>query len=168
MVRHLRASAVYDRAENVGVYYAHHAEVSLEALAGASQSRGKTLYLPVIDQPQKGFLSFGAWEADTKLLPNRWGIPEPPEPWVSMNSLQIVMMPLVAFDLSGNRVGMGGGYYDRTLAGLGHSGDAGSGLTLVGVAYECQQVDYFEPDPWDVPLDWILTENGIRACRAPS
>lgn len=165
IVEHLLASQVFQGAQQIATYFAHRAEVSLHALGEPARRAGRQLYLPVIDRPTKGHLSFGHWATDTQLAPNRWGIPEPPAPWVGVKMLNVLLMPLVAFDARGNRIGMGGGYYDRTLAALATSADADRKPHLIGVAYECQRVDTFTPDPWDIPLDWILTENGIRSCQ---
>ena len=165
IVEHLLTSGVYRSAQQIGTYSAHRAEVSLEALGGPARRDGRSLFLPVVDQPTKGHLRFGRWDKDTQLTPNRWGIPEPPVPWVGVEALSALLVPLVAFDRHGNRIGMGGGYYDRTLAAAMASGNARQKPELIGVAYECQKVDPFTPDPWDIPLDWILTENGIRSCQ---
>lgn len=166
IVEHLLASGVYRSAQRIGTYFAHRAEVSLKALDSPARGAGQSLFLPVVDQPVKGHLRFGLWDNDDQLTPNRWGIPEPPAPWVGVEALDTLLVPLVAFDVEGNRIGMGGGYYDRTLAAATASGHADQKPVLIGVAYECQKVDTFPPDPWDIPLDWILTENGIRSCQA--
>lgn len=79
--------------------------------------------------------------------------------------LDLLIMPLVAMDARGNRLGMGGGYYDRTLANF-----ANGALqpVLVGVGYQFQLVEKIETQPWDVPLDWIATDAGLQAAAVHS
>ena len=73
----------------------------------------------------------------------------------SFDSLNWLVMPCVGFDHRGNRLGMGGGFYDRALA----HGTQNSPLKI-GVGFNCQKAK-FEPEPWDVPFDWIVTETGV-------
>ena len=86
---------------------------------------------------------------------NQFGIAEPKldcSKVCPVQSLDIIFTPLVAFDSSGNRLGMGGGFYDRTLAACKARGPA-----LVGLAHQCQQSDALPHAPWDVPLHAIAT-----------
>jgi 5-formyltetrahydrofolate cyclo-ligase len=71
-----------------------------------------------------------------------------------------LLLPLVGFDETGNRLGMGGGYYDRTLSYL-RQRKHWRRPRLVGIAHECQKVDALAPSPWDVPLDMIVTEERV-------
>ena len=122
---------------------------------------GKAVYLPVINRAR--------WRADTMyfqhytpaetvLKPNRFGIFEPvhhPETPIQLHNLNLILVPLVGFNQSCDRIGMGGGYYDRTLAKQGIRN-----TRFVGLAFACQQVE-FEPMPHDVRLHAIITEEGI-------
>ena len=74
--------------------------------------------------------------------------------------LDVMLLPLVGFDSEGRRLGMGGGYYDATLAYL-RSRRRWRKPLLVGVAYACQQLKEVPAEPWDVRLDMILTEKGL-------
>lgn len=74
--------------------------------------------------------------------------------------LDLIVMPLAAFDASGNRVGMGGGYYDRTLAATACE-RGWRRPTLIGLAFEAQRVAAIPAREWDVPVDWIATEAGV-------
>ena len=105
-------------------------------------------------------MSFFVHRPEAPLTRNRFGIEEPPlgAPWINTRALDLVLAPLVAFDDQGNRLGMGGGFYDR------HFGNLPKCLRplLVGVAHEVQRADALPAAPWDVPLDGILTETGWR------
>lgn len=113
-----------------------------------------------------GRLSFAPWRPGDLLLPNRFGIPEPavaPSSRLDPAEMAVVLLPLVAFDAAGNRLGMGGGYYDRSFAFRLQSP---APPRLVGVGYGFQRIDSLQPEPWDVPLDAVVTEGGLLACRA--
>ena len=96
---------------------------------------------------------------------NKFGIAEP-KPDVSAiilpGQLDIIFMPLVAFDDQGQRLGMGGGFYDRTLASLPQGCNK---PLLVGLAHQCQQVDMVPAEPWDVPLPRVLTPYKLWSFR---
>lgn len=80
-------------------------------------------------------------------------------------ALDVIVMPLAAFDDHGNRIGMGGGYYDRTLAAAA-SAPGWRRPTLIGLAFEAQRVAPIPAREWDVPLDWVATEAGVYRCGA--
>lgn len=99
------------------------------------------------------------YEQDTVLTPNRLRIPEPPlniQHLVTLSELDIMLVPLVAFDSQGQRLGMGGGFYDRTLANW-----PSHGFLPVGLAHDCQQVDALPVAEWDVPLPALITPSKI-------
>lgn len=161
IVRHLRALPTFRRARHVGLYWPADGEVDVRELASHARSRGKSVYLPVVGAG--GTMSFRRWQPATKLRRNRYGIPEPAgfrRRSLPASRLQIIVMPLVAFDGRGNRIGMGGGYYDRALAGRRRP-------PLVGVAFALQQVPVIPAQPWDVSLDLVVTERG-RSTRNPA
>ncbi|GAB1597083.1 5-formyltetrahydrofolate cyclo-ligase [Lysobacter claricitrinus] len=113
--------------------------------------------LPVLGDDMR--LRFAPWRSGDALVANRFGIPEPDIAASSLlepQDLALIAMPLVAFDAACNRVGMGGGWYDRSLAGIR---DQTTRPLLVGVAYELQRVDTLTPAEWDVPLDAVCTES---------
>lgn len=132
----------------------------LLALAGRPERR---VFLPVLrpdPQPRLWFLPYAPGDP---LRANRLGIPEPRggrrgavPPW----ALDLILVPLVGFDADCNRLGMGGGFYDRTLAFL-HRRRHWHRPRLIGLAHECQRVNRLEPRPWDVPLDAVATERRI-------
>ena len=161
------------RSRRIAAYLSVDGEVNLRPLLGSLQRMGKLLALPVIERSlqageregsasrrSSNRMSFFAHRPEAPLTRNRFGIEEPPPgaPWINTRALDLVLAPLVAFDHQGNRLGMGGGFYDR------HFGALPERLRplLVGVAHEVQRVDLLRTAPWDVPLDGILTEAGWR------
>ena len=97
-----------------------------------------------------------------RLKTNRYGIPEPDSPvngWLRPSQLDLIVIPLVAMDVGGNRIGMGAGYYDKTLQ---HIGRRALCPTLLGVGYQFQLVKKIESQPWDIPLDWLATDQCLR------
>ena len=121
---------------------------------------GRSLYLPVIAGAR---LWFSPFAPDTAMADNRFGIPEPRARRRAMPAwaLDLVLMPLVAFDDAGNRIGMGGGFYDRTFAYLNHRRHLRRPV-LVGAAFSFQHRPRLDARPWDVPLDAVVTDRGFR------
>lgn len=120
------------------------------------------VYLPVLDTQADWHMGFCRFEKNSTLKPNQFGILEPDLPiekHLTGEQLDLVIMPLVGFDSSGNRLGMGGGYYDRTFEfkkKLSHSKPK-----LIGWAHQCQEYRQIPSEPWDIPLDGLITENGF-------
>ena len=103
-------------------------------------------------------MEFRKFAPDTRTEPNSLGIEEPVDSEIiDSNELDIVITPLVAFDKNRNRVGMGGGYYDREFSYLDKNDQHRKPL-LIGIAYDCQKVEEITPNPWDIPLFRIFTE----------
>lgn len=156
--RHFLCSPLVWRARRIAAYLAIDGEPDLQPLLASLAAMGKQLALPVIRRDRR--MDFFAYDANTPLIPNRYGIlePAPGARYVHTLSLGLVLTPLVAFDDSGNRLGMGGGFYDRHFARV----PDGLGPRLVGVAHEAQRAPALEAAPWDQPLDGVLTEAGYR------
>ncbi|HMM46806.1 MAG TPA: 5-formyltetrahydrofolate cyclo-ligase [Thiobacillaceae bacterium] len=148
------------RARRVGFYLPQGGEFDARPLLDHALAMGLACFLPVL--PRRGrVMHFGGVHRDTRMKPNRYGIPEPIDDRpLSARQLDLLLMPLVGVDAHGYRLGMGGGYYDATLAFLRHR-RLWRKPRLVGVAYECQRVDALPHDPWDMPLDALLTERGL-------
>lgn len=143
--------------KTVGLYLANDGEINPEMAIKCCWSKGISVVLPVLDPVHKGQLVFQRYEPQTPLPENQYGIPEPQydvREVVPLNQIDILFMPLVGFDHNGNRLGMGGGYYDRTLENVNTCAPQ---LTLVGLAHDCQQVDSLPNQSWDVPVHLILT-----------
>jgi 5-formyltetrahydrofolate cyclo-ligase len=158
LVRRLVVLPAFQRALRVAAYWPADGEIDpLPALARA-HAMGKACYLPVLCPLRDGHLHFAPWRPGATLARNRYGIPEPVCPrrtWLAPRMLDLVLLPLVGFDATGNRLGMGGGYYDRSFAFvLRH---AWRRPRLIGVAFDRQRVSALPGRPWDVPLDGVLT-----------
>ena len=119
-----------------------------------------SILLPRISHFEHNTMQF--FPASNRVLPNRYGIQEPlpiSEP-ISARRIDVVLMPLVAFDRSGNRLGMGGGFYDRAFAHRRASHTLRKPL-LVGLAHHCQEVNTLHSEHWDVPLDVIISDREV-------
>ncbi|WP_178861009.1 5-formyltetrahydrofolate cyclo-ligase [Thiomicrorhabdus cannonii] len=157
----------------VSVFLSQDGELGTEPLIKALwQQPQLELYLPALETLPDWHMGFSRYTPATpmKRNPLAFNIPEPDcalQEHLSGEQMDIVIMPLVGFDKQGNRMGMGGGYYDRTFAFKLKHPDARP--LLIGWAHSCQQVEQLENQPWDVPLDAIVSEKGLLNFRqAPS
>lgn len=151
---------------DVAGYWAVRGEVPLNLAVARLASRGQRYFLPVLDGSAPRTLRFAEFRAGAALTTNRFGIPEPRETGtVSARELDLVLLPLLAFDARGNRLGTGGGWYDTTFAFLREQARPARPL-LVGVGYAFQQVEALPAEDWDVPLDYIATEQALIDCTA--
>jgi len=144
----------------IGIYYAVNNEVDVHPLCKILWQESKRVYLPIVEKKK---LLFGEYRDTSNLKNNRFKIPEPIvgiESQISAFELDLIFIPLVAFDPMGNRIGMGGGFYDRTLDNKQLDNDLKKPI-LVGVAYEFQKQNQIQPNSWDIPLDMIFTESKI-------
>ena len=156
--QHIQTLDIYRNATHIGMYAALNGEINLMELM---QHHDKIFYYPVMTKQKT--LSFFPVTPDTVFCKNHVGIAEPHIESASAimpEQLDIMFLPLVAFDEYGTRLGMGGGYYDRALANHRPT-------WLIGVAYECQRHTYIERDPWDIPLAAIITERTIYWSTTP-
>jgi 5-formyltetrahydrofolate cyclo-ligase len=157
-------SPILRRAKRIACYFAHGKEVDLTNLMLAAWQRNKQIFLPVLAQFPKGHLWWLPYTVDTPLYRNRFGISEPQHPKrlrrTKLRSLDVILMPLVAFDAKGHRIGMGGGFYDRSLARLHHDHSWHRPLRI-GVAFSWQQVPSIRAQAWDIPLDAVATEQSM-------
>lgn len=160
-------SGYLERASHVGVYLSNDGEASLSPLITFLRNAGKSVYLPCLNGEKLQFRRFGDGQT---LVKNRFGIAEPDplrQPERAARELDLVLMPLVSFDASGNRLGMGGGFYDKTFAFI--SNRTARHLSwrcprLVGIAYECQRHQALPAQYWDIPLFAIATERTVHRC----
>ncbi|MEM9385160.1 MAG: 5-formyltetrahydrofolate cyclo-ligase [Pseudomonadota bacterium] len=148
-------------ARRIGAYLAAPGEVEVARLIADALAAGKEVYVPLMRADDH--LSFVRFTERTRLAANRFGLYEPVHPdslhTVAPMQLDLVLTPLVGFDDAGNRLGMGGGYYDRTFAPLLQR-HYWQRPQLVGVAFECQRVTHALPrEPWDIPLRQVMTES---------
>lgn len=139
-------------ASNIAFYLPFNGEISPLPLMDVLLTQNKNLYLPILHPFTSGQLLFINYNNQTTFKLNRFGIQEPVldvRNILPLNELEMIVTPLVAFDKSGNRLGMGGGYYDRTLA-------QAKNIISVGLAHKCQQVEKLPIESWDMPLDHII------------
>ncbi|HET9835524.1 MAG TPA: 5-formyltetrahydrofolate cyclo-ligase [Rhodanobacteraceae bacterium] len=152
---------------NVAGYWAIRGEVPLNLAVARLDSRGQHYFLPVLDDSAPRTLRFAEFRAGAVLEPNRFGIPEPRDTdTLPARHMDVVLLPLLAFDARGNRLGTGGGWYDTTFAFLREQTRPARPL-LVGVGYAFQQVEALPAESWDVPLDYIATDHALIDCTAP-
>ena len=153
----LSASPQYRDARRIAVYIAVDGELDPEPLVQKARAAGKQIYLPALPTTEAASMGFLPYAADTPLRPNRFRIPEPVGGEACAPAdLDLVLAPLVAFDAAGNRLGMGGGYYDKSFAFLKRVQRARP--ALIGYAYECQKAPELAAEAWDVPLQGVVTE----------
>lgn len=140
------------KSQHIAFYLAYHGEMD-PALAMQQCMRFKQCYLPIIQTLNQHALCFAKTTPQSKLIKNQYGIlePAPPRQIRPIAQLDIILLPLVAFDLKGNRLGMGGGFYDRTLA-------FGKRPILIGLAYEFQKLPHVPTHSNDIRLDAVITE----------
>ena len=141
-------------AQYIALYLSFDGEISTDKLIKILWAQGKQVYLPVLHPFNPNHLLFLRYLPDTPMLKNKFGICEPKlnvQNVLPLDELDILFTPLVAFDKQGNRLGMGGGFYDRTLQNWRNSS-----FIPVGLAHQCQQVEQLPTEAWDVPLHQIL------------
>ena len=141
-------------AQHIALYVSFDGEISTDKLIKTLWAQDKHVYLPVLHPFNPNHLLFLRYLPDTSMLKNKFGIWEPKlnvQNVLPLDELDILFTPLVAFDKQGNRLGMGGGFYDRTLQHWQKSP-----FIPVGLAHQCQQVEQLPTEAWDVPLHQIL------------
>lgn len=148
------------RPHTLAGYFGIRGEIDITGLLESEALHGIRLAMPVLERHRPGKMHFRTWIPGQRLCRNGFGIAEPcPEaPRVWRRELDTVLVPLVGFDAHGHRLGMGGGYYDRYFARCRLSRQRRP--YLVGIAHDFQQVPTLTPNPWDVPLDAVITESG--------
>jgi len=155
------------RARHLALYYPHDGEIDPTGLVEEAWRQGKRVYLPVLWPLGGRRLRFAPLAPDSRWVRNRYGIPEPLAPARALRPaarLDLIVLPLVAADPRGHRLGMGGGYYDRSLAFLRRR-RGWHRPRLLGAAYHFQLVRALPADPWDVQLDGLVTDQAVIACR---
>ena len=157
---HLSSSDVFKTARHVAGYACVGRELDPSPLLGIALEAAKSVYLPRIKSGNA--MEFVAWRIGDPLQDNRFGIPEPASRSSTVRAadrLDLVLVPLLGFDLRGNRLGFGGGFYDRAFA---FRRSRGAPPFLCGYAYDDQCCDALESAQWDVTLDAAVTQSGLR------
>lgn len=166
--KRLRASPEYLARSRIALYLSHDNEAQAEQLLPQLWRLKKNSYLPILKPKPLSGLWFGRYEKQSILIANRYGILEPifsQKTLIPAWTLDVALVPLVAFDLNGNRLGMGGGYYDRAFAYL-HRNNHLKKPKLFGLAFECQKVKQLPHQSWDIPLDGVITEKCFYRLRS--
>lgn len=162
IARRLIGARLLRRGHHVGVYLGVRGEAGLAPLIQRANRLGCHLYLPRIVSLRSGRMEFLRFTSLAVLKRNRLGILEPDRlaRRIAPRALDRVLVPLLAFDERGHRLGMGGGFYDRRFAFL-RAGRRWRRPRLIGIAYDLQRVPQLDSHPWDVPLDAIVTEQRL-------
>jgi len=156
VVEHVRALDAYRRSSALIAYAAMGGEVATDRLIRTAFADGKRVFLPVVRGSE---MTFAEHRPGAVLTTGRFGIPEATgEEWTAAAGSTLALVPLVAWDRDGVRLGRGGGFYDRAFAVRGN-------VVLVGLAYAFQQCAKVPRDTWDVLLDWVVCERGPVRCR---
>ena len=160
LTRRLATLPVLQKARRIALYWPMDGEIDPRSLQKTARRRGQKFYLPVLQKFPSATLAFARWHAGRSLQRNCFGIPEPRgRRLFSARQMDVILLPLTGFDACGNRLGMGGGFYDRTLAFKKHG--AAHKPLLLGVAHSCQQLQALQPAPWDIPLNLVATDKKI-------
>lgn len=148
------------QAETVALFLSFDGELDTLPLIDALWQRGQQVCLPILHPFSTGQLLFLRYTPQSVMRTNRFGIQEPltdVRQVIPLNKLDVMLVPLVAFDLQGQRLGMGGGFYDRTL-----QQHQDYHFQPVGLAHDCQQVDSLPVEHWDIPLPAVITPSAIH------
>ena len=173
LLTYLSQHEIIKSAKRIAIYLAVDGELNGLDFIHWCWKKNKEVYLPVIHPFSPGHLLFLKYDASTVMTFNQYGIEEPKldvRKIIPVNEIDVILTPLVAFDAKGNRLGMGGGFYDRTLAcwfekiqqaTLGQNFENKAVESIkpypIGIAHDCQQVDNIPTEHWDIPLPEIIS-----------
>jgi len=156
-VKRLLQTDFLQNSQKIAVYLSQDGELDTKLLIENLWSQGKQLFLPKILDSNK--MVFVEYSSKSYLSKNKFNMLEPTSHKnISLDDLDLVIMPLTAFDKNGNRIGMGGGYYDKSLQ---LNKDLSSPALLVGWAHQCQQLNNIKPNPWDIRMNAVITETNL-------
>jgi 5-formyltetrahydrofolate cyclo-ligase len=158
--------ALFQQSQHIACYLPYKSEFdSLPAIDMIWREK-KDCYVPVLAPKQEQHLCFVHYAYGDALRKNVYSILEPVNinEQIAPDALDLVIVPLLAFDAEGHRLGTGGGYYDRTFAGLREKSDKRP--QFIGLAYKAQQAEALPADPWDIALDGVVTEEGFLICTS--
>jgi len=158
LAQHIFSLGLLDDCDSLAVYLPNDGEIDPFVIVELARQHSIPVYLPVLDKDKIGHLNFHQWLPDTAFINNKFGIPEPVDTeQIDARQLHTVFVPLVGFDDKGGRLGMGGGFYDKTFEFERNSKNA---ARLIGLAHECQKVPALELEPWDIPMSQVVTDRG--------
>jgi len=150
------------RPRTVAAFWPFDGEPDLLPVLDLCQREGIRVALPVIAKtPGRPSMIFRQWSSEARMENSRYGIPEPVETAeILLFDIDLVLLPLVGWDESGGRIGMGAAYYDRVLHPFAQSGSP----VRMGVAYQLQKVPRVPAEPWDIHLHMVMSESGLFTC----
>lgn len=163
LAKHLTQLPFFYRSKRIAFYLANDGEIDPSLAMSIAAAAGKQCYLPVLHPLKQSRLYFVRYQSGDSLVSNRFGIQEPrlcTTKIMTPIGLDLILLPLVAFDRSGNRLGMGGGFYDRTLA------RQKCFTRVIGLAHSCQETDNIVHRPWDITLQAVVTDRGTIFSKA--
>lgn len=185
----ISSTTEFRRAKTIASYWPSDGEISPEIIHQLAWREGKQLYLPCLfankqapnrlspeQKPQHSTrMSFAPYNRNTELTDGLWGIRQPRDSQLLDNPLvpDLLLVPLVAFDSAGNRLGRGGGFYDRYIAMINQGASsyniagepAGKSMQIFGLAHSLQQQEPLPIESWDQPLDAVVTEKALLRCQ---
>lgn len=172
----LKDDIAIKEAKHIALYLANNGELNLQPFIHWCWQQDKHIYLPIVHPFSKGHLLFLRYDNNTTMVINRYNIEEPKldvRAIKPVQQLDIMLTPLVAFDNTGARIGMGGGYYDRTLAkwyeqyrqNKEYAQEKQYSPSIIGIAHDCQQITEVPDEPWDIPLPKIITPTRTIKCK---
>lgn len=175
ITRQISSQLLFRRRQRWALYIANDGEPSLDRLLQKLLRCGRDVYVPVLHPVHPGRLCFARYQPGQRMHSNRFGIaePRPPLRTAPLWTFSVICMPLVAFDSRGNRLGMGGGYYDRSFAPYRKNATKNGTVLLerplkLGIAFGFQETSAIEAKAWDIPLDAIACDSGYRLTDARS
>lgn len=160
LVKQVSSLAQLNTSQHIALYLTNDGELDTSLLIQTLWQLNKNVYIPVLHPFTAGYLLFIRYDKTTPLTINKFGIKQPLlecQNIIPVTELEIIFTPLVAFDQQGNRLGMGGGFYDRTLSQLPDTYRS----RFIGLAHSCQQVPILPVASWDIPLQTIITPDKI-------
>jgi 5-formyltetrahydrofolate cyclo-ligase len=165
-LEHLQQIPEVIAAQRIALYLANDGELDLGLITQHLWRLGKTTFLPILHPSLEQQLGFVDYTCQTRLSANRFGIAEPDQHQglsLAPQLLDLVLLPLVGFDRRGGRLGMGGGFYDRTFAFCQHKNTK---PYLIGMAHGCQEVAHLTQYAWDIGLHSIVTDQEVIRVKA--
>lgn len=163
VVANLTSTRLFLVSRRVACYLPNDGEVNTSGIIDRLWRMRRDVFLPVLSRLRHDRLWFAPAVPGMELVPNRFGIPEPKtsaRELVRAQEIDLILIPLVAFDEQGNRLGRGAGFYDRSLAFL-HNRRFLRTPRVLGLAYDFQRVPKITTDPWDVPLNGVVTDRSV-------
>jgi len=159
--KRVMASVPFQDAAVIFSYVGFNREVKTEVIIAEALARGKTVCIPFTDW-KGGFLTPVKISSFDEITTGSGRVPQPAdrEPF-PLEKVNVLLIPGVVFDLHGNRIGMGKGFFDRFLAALPPS------AVKIGLAFDLQIVESLTPAPWDVAMDWVMTESRVIQANKP-